>query len=60
MRIASLFLVLLLQAATGPAQSDAPAFDQLAGYFDYPRSSPLDFQQRGVEKRGNALVIDLE
>jgi dienelactone hydrolase len=59
MRIVSLLLLLLLPAA-GTAQSDAPAFDQLAGNFDYPRTAPLDFQQMGVEKRGNALVIDLE
>jgi len=59
MRIASLFLVLLLQAATGPAQSDAPAFDQLAGHFDYPRTAPLNFDERGVERRGNVLIIDL-
>lgn len=60
MRIASLALMLLLQSAAGPAQSDAPAFDQLAGRFDYPRATALNFQQRGVEMRGDALVIDLE
>lgn len=59
MRIVSLLLLLLLPGA-GTAQSDAPAFDQLAGNFDYPRTAPLDFQQMGVEKRGSALVIDLE
>jgi dienelactone hydrolase len=60
MRIPSLVLLLLLLPYPSPAQSDAPAFDQLAGRFDYSHAAPLNFQQRGVEKRGEALVIDLE
>jgi len=55
MRILPFFLLLFLAP-----QSGAPAFDQLVVNYDYPRTASLDFQQRNVEKRGNALVIDLE
>jgi dienelactone hydrolase len=53
MRILCFLWLLLLQ-------SGAPAFDELVVNYDYPRATALDFQQRDVEKRGNALVIDLE
>jgi dienelactone hydrolase len=55
-------LVLLSVALIPPclAQSAAPAFDELAAHFDYPRQTALGFTQLGVEKRGKVLVIDLE
>lgn len=42
------------------AQTGAPAFDELAAHFDYPRQTALGFTEMGVEKRGKVLVIDLE
>ncbi len=43
------------------AQSDKPSFDDLASHFDYPRQGGgLGFEEMGVEKRGKALLIDLE
>jgi hypothetical protein len=43
-----------------PAQTGAPAFDELAAHFDYPRQTALAFTELGVEKRGKVLVIDLD
>ncbi|HSM84959.1 MAG TPA: hypothetical protein VLT16_02350 [Candidatus Limnocylindrales bacterium] len=60
MRILPLLLLLLVVPDVTPAQSNAPAFADLAAHFDYSQRAGLDFTEMGVEKRGKALVIDLE
>jgi len=55
-----LFLLFSLLTAACFAQSNPPAFDELAAQFDYPRQKALNFTEFGVERRGRALVIDLE
>lgn len=59
MRILPILFVFSLLPAAGPAQSKPAPFDQLAAHFDYPRTASLNFDERGVEKRGNVLIIDL-
>lgn len=59
MRILPILFLFFLLSVAGLAQSGPSPFDQLAGHFDYPRTAPLNFDERGVEKRGNVLIIDL-
>lgn len=61
-RLLPALLALLSVAPLPPclAQSGAPAFDELAAHFDYPRQIALGFTELGVEKRGKVLVIDLD
>jgi dienelactone hydrolase len=54
------FLLSLALVSPCAAQSKAPDFDDLANHFDYPHEIRLGFQQKGVERRGKALLIELE
>lgn len=45
--------------AAGP-ESSKPDFASLSAHYDYPARLGLDFTEMGVEKRGKALVIDLQ
>ena len=40
--------------------SSNPDFEALTAHFDYPARLGLDFTELGVEKRGKALLIDLQ
>ncbi|HYL94117.1 MAG TPA: hypothetical protein VEW69_13280 [Alphaproteobacteria bacterium] len=54
-----LIILLALAQANSVAQSQAPAFDELAGHYDYDRQPDLDFTEVGVEMRGKVMVLDL-
>jgi dienelactone hydrolase len=41
-------------------RSGAPDYKDLANHFNYNLRAPLNFQQRGVEKRGKVLIIEME
>lgn len=61
----ALILLFSLMAVPRPASAAAPPsskadFKSLVARYDYPARLGLDFTEMGVEKRGKALVIDLQ
>jgi dienelactone hydrolase len=47
-------------AENNSEETGKPDFKDLASHFNYNLRAPLNFQQRDVEKRGKALIIDME
>jgi dienelactone hydrolase len=58
--LCSLFILSLPVFAQKDVQDNAAPFDQLASHFDYPRRTPLDFTELGVEMKGKIMLVDLQ